>query len=166
MSLTLAAVGALVAALFDTSVAPYLQIGGAQPDLVLVLAMIWTVVVGFEGGLVWAFIGGLAIDLLAPRPLGSTAFVMLLTVGAAAVFARTFVRGHYVRPVIAVFLGSIMYTTLFTAVHRALLGPIPLDDAINGVLPNAVFDALIALLIAPIAVRIHARSADRDRVAW
>jgi rod shape-determining protein MreD len=166
MSLTLAAVGALVAALFDTSIAPYLQIGGVQPDLVLVLAVIWTVVVGFEGGLVWAFVGGLAIDLLAPRPLGSTAFVMLLTVGAAAVFARAVVRGHYVRPIIAVFLGSIMYTTLFTAVHRALLGPIPLDDAIAGVVPTAVFDALIALLIAPIVVRLHARGADRERVAW
>jgi rod shape-determining protein MreD len=166
MSLTLAAVGALVAALFDTSIAPYLQIGGAQPDLVLVLAVIWTVVVGFEGGLMWAFVGGLAIDLLAPRPLGSTAFVMLLTVGAAAVFARLVVRGPYARPVIAVFLCSIMYTTLFTTLHRALVGPIPLDDAIAGVVPTAVFDALIALLVAPFVVRIRARTADRDRVDW
>jgi 1,4-dihydroxy-2-naphthoate octaprenyltransferase len=84
MSLTLAAVGAVVAALFDTSVAPFLQIGGGQLDLVIVLAVIWTVVVGFEGGLTWAFVGGMLTDLLAPRPLGSTAFVALIVVGVAA----------------------------------------------------------------------------------
>lgn len=166
MSLTLAAVGALVATLFDTSIAPYLRIGGAQPDLVLVFAVIWTVVVGFEGGLIWAFVGGLAIDLLAPRPLGSTAFAMLLVVGGAAIVSRVFVRGSYARPIIAVFLCSLMYTLLYTAINRALRGPIPLDDAIAGVIPNAVFDAVIALLVAPVIVRLHARTADRDRVDW
>ena len=166
MSLTLAAVGALVATLFDTSIAPYLRIGGAQPDLVLVFAVIWTVVVGFEGGLIWAFIGGLAIDLLAPRPLGSTAFALLLTVGAAAIFSRVFVRGSYARPIIAVFLSSLMYTLLYTGINRALRGPIPLDDALGAVVPTAVFDAVIALLVSPIIVRLHARTADRDRVDW
>ena len=166
MSLTLAAVGALVATLFDTSIAPYLQIGGAQPDLVLVLAVIWTIVVGFEGGLIWAFLGGLAIDLLAPRPLGSTAFAMLIVVGAAAIFARVFVRGSYARPVIAVFLCSLMYTLLYTAINRALRGPIPIDDAASVVLPSAIFDAALALLIAPIAIRLRARTAERDRIDW
>src|SRR5947207_12387014 len=106
MSLTLAAVGAVVAALFDTTIAPYLQIGGVQPDIVLVMAVIWTVIVGFESGLVWAFLGGLLIDLLAPRPLGSTAFALLLSVGAAAVYARIVIRGRYARPIAAVFLFS------------------------------------------------------------
>ena len=166
MSLTLAVVGALVATLFDTSIAPYLQIGGAQPDLVLVFAVIWTIVVGFEGGLIWAFVGGLAIDLLAPRPLGSTAFAMLLVVGAAAIFSRVMVRGSYARPIIAVFLCSLMYTSLYIAINRALRGPIPLDDAVSAVVPGAILDAVIALLVAPVIVRLHARTADRDRVDW
>ena len=156
----------MVAALFDTTIAPYLQIGGAQPDLVLILAVIWTVVVGIEGGLVWAFLGGLLIDLLAPRPLGSTAFALLLSVGAAAVYARVVVRGRYARPIAAVFLISLVNAVIFTIVNRALRGAIPLDDAVATWLPGAVYNAVLALLIAPILVAINARRADRDRLDW
>jgi len=156
----------VVAALFDTTIAPYLLIGGAQPDLVLILAVIWTVVVGVEGGLVWAFLGGLLIDLLAPRPLGSTAFALLLSVGAAAVFAKVVVRGRYARPIAAVFLISLVNAVIFTIVNRALRGALPLDDAVATWLPGAVYNAVLALLIAPILVSINARRADRDRLDW
>ena len=43
---------------------------------------------GLEGGLVWAFLGGLVIDVLLMRPLGLTAFIDLLAVGAAWVIGR------------------------------------------------------------------------------
>ncbi|MHB8458716.1 MAG: rod shape-determining protein MreD [Candidatus Limnocylindrales bacterium] len=166
MSLTLAAVGAVVAALFDTSIAPYLRIGGAQPDLVLVFAVIWTIVVGFEGGLTWAFVGGLLIDLLAPRPLGSTAFALLLTVGAVALGGRVATRGRYVRPVIAVLFGSLMYTSLYLLITRALRGPIPLGEGLAAIVPTALFDAAIGAIVGPLVVRLHARRADRDRLDW
>ena len=84
MTLPLAAVGALVAALLETSVLPELQIGGTKPDLVLVLAIVATMIMGVEDGLVWAFLGGLMLDVLVPgRPLVATTFVLLLVVGLA-----------------------------------------------------------------------------------
>ena len=166
MSLTLAAVGAVVAALFDTSVAPFLQIGGGQLDLVIVLAVIWTVVVGFEGGLTWAFVGGMLTDLLAPRPLGSTAFVALIIVGLAAIYARIVVRGRYVRPLVAVFGLTLLFGVMYTFLDRALRGPFPIDDAIASWVPGAVLDTLAAGLLAPVIVRVHARLTDRERIDW
>ena len=88
MSLVLAAVGAAVAALIQSSILPFTAAGGAGLDLVLVLAVVWTMTVGLDGGLVWAFLGGLIIDVLLMRPLGLTAFVLLLTVGAAWLVGR------------------------------------------------------------------------------
>ncbi|MHB8398322.1 MAG: rod shape-determining protein MreD [Acidimicrobiales bacterium] len=166
MSLTLAAVGAVGAALFDTSIAPYFRIGGAQPDLVLVFAVIWTIVVGFEGGLMWAFVGGLLIDLLAPRPLGSTAFALLLTVGTVAVAARFTNRGRYIRPVVGVLFGSLMYTSLYLLITRSLRGPMPLADGIAEIVPTAIVDTILAVLIGPLVVRLHARRGDRERLDW
>ena len=84
MTLLLAAVGAVVTALVELTVTPYLRIGSAQPHPVLVLAVIVTIAVGLEAGLVWAFVGGLALDVLAQRPLGSSAFALLLCVGGAS----------------------------------------------------------------------------------
>ena len=83
MTLLLAAVGATVMALLELTVGPYLRVGTSQPHLVLVLGVIVTVAIGLEAGLAWAFVGGLVLDVLAQRPLGSTAFALLLCVGGA-----------------------------------------------------------------------------------
>jgi rod shape-determining protein MreD len=166
MSLTLAAVGAVVAALFDTTIAPYLQVGGVQPDLVLVLAAIWTIVVGFEGGLIWAFLGGLLIDLLAPRPLGSTAFALLLSVGAAAAYARFVIRGRYLRPIVGVFIVSLVNAVVFTIVNRALRGPMPLDSAVGSWMARAVYDTVLAIAISPLIVALVSRRTERERLDW
>ena len=100
MSLVLAAVGAAVAALIQSSILPFTSAGGAGLDLVLVLAVVWTMTVGLEGGLVWAFLGGLLIDVLLMRPLGLTAFVLLLAVGAAWLVGRVSPRSFY--PIVVV----------------------------------------------------------------
>ena len=85
MSSLLAAVGATVAALLESTVVPHLGVGGTGPHLVLVLGVVWTVAAGVESGLVWAFVGGLALDVLVQRPLGSSAFALVVSLGAASV---------------------------------------------------------------------------------
>ena len=92
MTLLLAAVGATMTALVELTVGPYLRFGTAQPHLVLVLGIVVTVAIGLEAGLVWAFVGGLVLDVLAQRPLGSTAFALLLCMGVTAVLGRLLVR--------------------------------------------------------------------------
>jgi rod shape-determining protein MreD len=82
MTLLLAAVGATVTALLELTVGPYLRIGTAEPHLVLVLGIVVTVAIGLEAGLVWAFVGGLVLDVIAQRPLGSSSFALLLCVAA------------------------------------------------------------------------------------
>jgi rod shape-determining protein MreD len=166
MSLTLAAIGAITAALLDLTIAPYLQVGGAQPDFVLVCAVIWTVVAGIEGGLIWAFVGGLMIDFLAPRPLGSTAFTLLICVGGAALLARALVRFRYVVPVVAVFVFAAVNAILFLAIYGALRGPIQVPDALGAALPAAIYDTVLAAVAGPLAVALIARRQDRERLDW
>ena len=42
----------------------------ARPDLILIIVIIWAALRGVEEGVVWAFIGGLLLDLLSGGPLG------------------------------------------------------------------------------------------------
>jgi rod shape-determining protein MreD len=88
MSLLFAAIGATVAALLEASLAPYLKVGNANLHPVLVLAVIWTIAAGFERGVVVAFVGGLVLDILFDRPLGASAFALLVAVGGAALISR------------------------------------------------------------------------------
>ena len=131
MTLLLAAVGATVTALLELTVGPYLRFGTAQPHLVLVFGIVVTVAIGLEAGLVWAFVGGLVLDVLAQRPLGSTAFALLLCVGATAVAraapASASARSSRSWPLS---LLSLFYSmTLFVA-FNALRTPIPVADPI------------------------------------
>lgn len=166
MSLTLAAVGAVVAALLQSTIVPYLTIGGAQPDLVLVYAVLVTVVVGIDHGLAAAFLGGLIIDVLAPRPLGSTAFVLLIAVGGAAVIGRLFTRGRALAAIVAVFLMSVVSPLLFLVVYGALRGPIPAPEPLMTVIPDAIYNTVLAALVGPLAVYAHRRYFEQDRIDW
>jgi rod shape-determining protein MreD len=133
---------------------------------VLVIGVIIAIAVGLEGGLVWAFVGGLMIDLLAPRPLGSTAFTLLICVGGAAVLARLTIQFRYVAPIVGVLLFSVVNALLFLVVYGALRGPIPAPDPVGAILPAAIYNAVIAAIVGPIAVAALARRENRERLDW
>ena len=166
MRLTLAAAGAVIAALLQLTIVPYLRIGDAQPELVLVFAVVATTAGTVEAGLISAFIGGLMIDALAPRPLGMTAFMLVLSVGVTAVLARAFDRVRYVVPIVAVFLTSLMSSALYVALYSALREPITVADPVRVMLPTAVYSAAVAAVVGPLAIAIRQRTAERERVAW
>jgi rod shape-determining protein MreD len=166
MTLLLAAVGATVTALLELSVGPYLRVGNAEPHLVLVVGIVVTLTLDIEAGLVWAFVGGLVLDVLAQRPLGSTAFALLLCLGAAAVLGRVFARLRPIVPIPAAFFLGLLYSMTLYVAFNALRTPIPVTDPIGRVLPSAVFDLVLAALIGPLAITIHDRRADVERVDW
>ena len=90
-----AAVGAGIAALLESTIASRYQIADAQLQISLVLAVIVTLVYGFEDGMAWAFVGGLCLDLFATRPLGSSVFELLIAVALVTVAEPLLSRSRY-----------------------------------------------------------------------
>jgi len=168
MSLVLAAVGAAVAALIQSSILPFTAAGGAGLDLVLVLAVVWTITVGLDGGLVWAFLGWLIIDVLLMRPLGLTAFVLLLAVGAAWLVGRISPRAFYpvvfATAAVTAGLASILTIVLFGVLRGLPAGVDPLSQAV----PTTLLAGLVAALIAPVPLIIRRRrfGDETERVDW
>ena len=168
MSLVLAAVGAAVAALIQSTVLPFAANDGGGLDLVLVIAVVWTMALGLEGGLVWAFLGGLVIDVLLMRPLGLTAFIDLLAVGAAWVVGRILVRGAY--PVIVFTAGALAAAAAPATVllYSALRDVPPGIDPTTGIVTSGIVAAIVAAIVAPpmLALGRRARAAEAGRVDW
>jgi rod shape-determining protein MreD len=165
LTLPFAALGALVAALIEATVLAELPILGAQADLVLALAIVATMVLSAEDGFVWAFVGGLMLDMLIPaRPIGATTLSLLLVVGMAALMSHAIGRGHRLAAVLAVF----GLTWVFQAV---LIGVLVLIEglALSVFEPRLVFISAMlnlivaipaALLMGAIARRLAAARAD------
>lgn len=166
MTLLLAAVGATGAALFELTVGSYLRINGAQPHFVLVLGIVLTIAVGLEAGIVWAFVGGLALDVMAQRPIGSSSFALLLCVGSAFILGRLLASVRPISPVIAVPVLSFLYSMVLFVTLGALGAPPPVLDPVQAVLPSVVYDTVLAVLIGPLAISIHDRHALKERVDW
>ncbi len=125
----------MVAALFEFTVVPYLKIGDAVPHPVLVFGVIWAIAGGLEVGLVWAFVGGLALDILGQRPLGSSAFSLLVAIGVASLIGGFFGRVRIVAPVIATAIASPIYSMLLLIATTALSTASLSDTALATVVP-------------------------------
>ncbi len=166
MTLTLAAVGAVVAAVLELTLWPYIAIGDAHPHLVLVYVVILAVALGLDASIAAAFVGGLTIDFLAPRPLGSTAFALLLCAGLAVVLSRLLVQIRYFAPIVIVFVLSIGYSLVVAVLYDALGGTVTLADPLATLLPGAVYDAVLAALVGPLAVALRLRRLEQERVDW
>jgi rod shape-determining protein MreD len=167
LSLVLAAVGATVAALIQATVLPFTAEGGGL-DLVLVIAVVWTMALGLEGGLVWAFLGGLIIDVLLMRPLALTAFIDVLAVGVAWLVGRLAARALYPAIVVTALVTSAVATPASVVLYQALRGLPPGVDPLAGVAMSALYAAIAAAVIAPPALLVARarRRHEAERVDW
>ncbi len=166
MSLLFAAVGALVAALVETSVFPDLTIAGAKPDLVFVLAVVTSMMVGVEDGLVWASLGGLMLDMLLHRPVGATMLSLLIVVGLAILVARLVGADRRAITILAVFSLTWAYQFVSLAVLAMTSGVAFSGASAAVVLPIALFNAILAIAAVGVAHAVVSRGRPTDRLDW
>jgi rod shape-determining protein MreD len=166
MNLLLAAIGATVIALVEVTLVPYIKVGEAGPHPVLVGGVIWTIAAGIDRGITWAFVGGLVLDSLLGRALGTSAFALLVAVGAAAVMARPAARLRLVLPIVAVPVLSLGYSLVIFALASATQPGLSVADPVRLFIPGAIYDTVLAMFIGPLAVTFRDRRAVTERMDW
>lgn len=151
MRVALAIVVPLVAALLQGSVVPFIAVAGARPNLVVLAAASWAVAVGPREAIWWAFLGGLAADLLSGGPVGAMALASLLPVAALGLSEsqgrpRSVLTGALLVGVASAAAGVIY------AVVLALAGvQIPeLPVALAGVVSSGIYNAILAIATYPL----------------
>lgn len=166
MTIPFAALAALFAALLETTVLPEIPIAGATADLVLVVAVTATLVLGIEDGLIAAFLGGLLIDMLVPeRPLGAATLSLLLVLGIAAAVAR--VAGpsrRWLAVAMTVVLTPVLHLVL--SVILVLTEGTPFGVDLAAVLIAAFMNGLIAIPVAWVFTALENRFGSTERVDW
>ncbi|MGH2450532.1 MAG: rod shape-determining protein MreD [Candidatus Limnocylindria bacterium] len=163
MRIALAVLIPVAAALLQGSVAPFLSLGGARPNMPILVAASWSVAAGAREAIWWAFIGGLAADLLSGGPLGAFAIASLPAVAVVGLGERSLVRPV---PVLVgaglVGLATLLAGLLYVAVLALAGHPIPAPaSALAGAVGSAVFTGALALVAYPVA-RALRRATESD----
>lgn len=166
MHYIIAAAIAVVAALAEFTVVPYLKIGDATLDVTLVIGVIWAIAGGLEVGMVFAFVGGIALDILGQRPLGSTAFALLIAVGIASLIGGALARVRIVAPVIATAVASPVYQLLLLFATTVLTTAPFSESALSTVLPSTVYDVVVAAILGPLVMAVVLRRQAQERMDW
>jgi rod shape-determining protein MreD len=161
----LAAVGAVIAAVMEVTVASRIHLADAQPQIVLVVAVLLTLIVGFEEGMAWAFVGGLFVDFLAYRPIGSTVFGLLAVVGLAAAISPFLARIRFASPLVGVAVFTPVFIVLSTVTSGLLRPPTPALRLTN-VAASAVANVIFGAVLAPLLIAARRRWEQRERFGW
>ncbi len=96
----------VLAAVMQSAILPHARVLGGAADLVLLLALSWTLAGDWRGGMVWAFVGGLCLDLLSGGPLGAATVGLVLMAYFASLTEGRFWRSHVLLPLATILLGS------------------------------------------------------------
>ncbi len=156
-----------VAALLQSTAFNRLTIAGVKPDLVLLLVIVGTLLYGPRAGVVWAFIGGLFLDIFSGGPFGSSSLALMAAVAVAGFGHTTLSRFNLFVPLGAIILGTLTYGAVYTGMLFVLDGLVTLTGADvlshrlpfwetvqQVILPSIAYNTVLMLLLVPILNRI------------
>ena len=167
MGLLSTAVGAVVAAILEVSVLAQLQLAGIRPDLVLAVGIGVAMTMGFDAAIVWAFVGGLLLDVMLPeRPIGSTTLAMLISVGAALVVARVVESPRLLVIGATAFGITFLYEALLTAILAFASGIDMGTLSLASWALVALASGVIAVIAAWVIRSLLLRFGTFERVDW
>ena len=110
----------ILAGLLQSTAATRFEIRGVKPDLVLLLLIAGTLIYGSRPGLVWAFVGGIALDIYSGGPMGASSLALMAAVLVAGIGHRILSRYNLLVPLGATLLGTATYGLVYLAILGAL----------------------------------------------
>ena len=110
-----------LAAALQASILPQISLTGGGPDLVFLLVLSWAIDTDLRQGAAWAFIGGLALDLLSSLPIGTSSIPLLIIVFAISGIGTQIYRLGLLL-LVSLALGGTLFQQMMTLILSALLG--------------------------------------------
>ena len=149
------------ACLFQATAAARIKFYGVKPDLVLLLVVIGTLVYGGRAGLVWAFFGGLGLDIFSGGPMGSSSLALMAASLVASFGHRTLSRFNVFVPLVAMVASTLVYAGAYLGILAVLQyldvtqHQVPMLLTVqNVVVPAVVYNTTLMVILIPFLNRI------------
>ncbi len=149
----------LLAAMLQATIVPHLKVFGGQPDLIVVLVLAWATLDRDSEGMLWAFFGGLFLDLLSGTPLGISSLVLVPIAFAVGLTEAQVYRTNVFLPVLLTAGGALAYHIGYLILMRFLANvALPWSEAVWYVtLPSVLFDIILVIPALVVLGRLYRR---------
>ncbi len=134
------------------------RIVGVSANLLLVTVVCWSLTRNVQEGLVWAFAGGLGIDLISGLPLGTSSLALMPTCFLAGIGRSSIFAQNIFWPVLLVILATPLHGWLILLTQQ--LRGVPVDwvgSTVRIILPELVLNIVMTLPVYPGLRRLAGR---------
>ena len=139
---------------------------GASPNLLLVVVVCWSLLHTVSEGLLWAFAGGLGVDLIAGLPLGTTSLALMPTCFLAGLGRSRIFTNSAPLPALLVALATLIFGWINLALLSLRGAPIDwIGSTLRVIVPEMALNVLLALVIYPV-LRWLAAHIGAARMEW
>jgi rod shape-determining protein MreD len=156
----------LTLGLVQSTVVPRIYLLGVHPDLMLVVVTSWSLLRGWQEGMLWALIGGVIMDVLSGAPFGVYTLSLLLAAFLAGLGQRNVFRFDLLIPVLVIPVVSLVYNLSLLALLSLLRWPVDWRQSVTRIiLPSLVVNSLFMPIIY-LPLRALDRRTRREEIAW
>jgi rod shape-determining protein MreD len=166
-------VGALLlflASLVQSVVLPQAVPLAARPQFVVLLVVAVCLVESLYDATMWAFAGGLLLDLMSGPvyPLGSNALILVLVALLASLGQANPFHSRLFVPLVTVFVATVFYHVMILALLLALgrMEVAFVDNLVRVAVPSAILNAILMPLAYSCMLWLSERMGRRMRVEW
>jgi len=157
----------LAAAFLQGSVVPFVGVGDARPNLVVLAAASWAVAAGPREAVWWAFLGGLASDLLSGGPLGALALAGLVPVAAAGIGDSELRPRSALAGALVVAIASLATSAIYLAILAIVGASLPDAPRLTTLtVMGAAYNGVLAIATYPIARTLHRGTEKQASFGW
>ena len=167
MRVALAIVIPLAAALLQGSLVPSMTVADARPNLVILAAASWAVAAGSREAVWWAFLGGLASDLLSGGPLGSLALAGLLPVAIAGLGDQQLRPRSVLAGALMVAVASAATSLIYFVILAVVGASLPDGGRLAALtLAGAAYNGVLASATYPLCRALHRSTQKQASFGW
>lgn len=153
-------------AMLQSTLLPHVRVFGVQPDLVLLAVVAWSLLRGSEEGMLWALIGGLALDILSSARLGVNTLPLLLISFLAGLWQRGIVRQDILIPFLVIPVATLAYQGAMIALLKLLGWEGTWGASLrHAILPTTLVNTLLMPAVYVLMRRLHRRTHD-ENIEW
>ena len=156
----------IFAVVVQVTLLPSFRFANAQPDIVLLMVLVWAVHAEWEEAVWWAFFGGILADLMSVLPTGTSVIALTLGVFAIRYIDENLVDFNILLLFIAVPIVTLIHQIIVIIVLASSFATYDLLNVIQTVILPTI--AINTILIFPIYIilRLFQRRIPEPQSAW